>query len=203
MMRKQPANKPDGFWGEAKGPIKMIEVGSNRTSAVYVIEEPLGYRTVRYNTRKYKVFCPWVYFICLVRDHLEMEGGPGMYAYFSRKQITDLSKKCLLLAPFSNSHEEGGVCMPAIDTEDMKSPLEVAMAMVWSFWASEGKEFGYSTYKITPDILKKGARHTSPGGRIFSNWSKLDPEKVLNLDFQKPELESLEEAAENLDFGYM
>lgn len=205
MITRKREKVPDGFWGVEKGPIRMIDVtrdSGDGSTAVYVIEEPPGYRTVRYNTRKYRIFCPWVYFFALVSRHLEVHGDNCLYVFFSRKHLDSLSQRGLLIPPLSNQHNEGGICMPEIDTSGMKSPVEVAMSIVWNFWASEGKEYSSFSFGIAPALLRKNASQSAPG-RIFSNWSRLEPNAVMNLDFRKSEYDSIEKVVKEIDFSYM
>lgn len=199
MLSKKSAEVPVGYWGVSKGYIRMIHVAPHGY-AVYAIEESPGYRTIRYNRRKYRIFCPWVYFIVRVYRNLNVDGS-CLYAFFSKKRLEALDQQGLMIAPFSNGHVDGGICMPQIESE-AKSPLELALEIIWHFWASEGQEYGSFTFGGLPEELSHKVVVGKYGG-IFSRWSKLTPNQVVNLDFDKSDYASIESAVRGLKFNYM
>lgn len=83
-------------WGQAKGCIKHIE--PNDFSALYVIEEAPGYRTIRLHHKKYRIFCPWMYFLAHVEFlYDEFRCGGGYLRVFSSKsRLESMNEKAHL-----------------------------------------------------------------------------------------------------------
>lgn len=197
MLSKGAKSKarPAEFWGQSKGYIRQIEIKGH--SAVYVIEESPGYRTIRYNRRKYRVFCPWVYFFVRIQANLVVESG-GFYAFFSRKRLETLDQQGLSIAPFSNTTAEGSVCLPVFKPIS-KVPIELALESIWYFWVSNGSEFSEDLVCELPPGIKtnfSGERF----GSILSWWAKMSPKQVVNLEFCAATYGSISEACSSLRF---
>ena len=173
-------------WGEAKGPIRHMYIKDDQ-SCIYVIEEAPGYRVIRFNKRKYRIFCPWVYFFVKVILGNPLS-GPGFfshgthcfYVFFSSIQVKSLTEDLLSRAVFPNTSTDGSVCLPPRGQKGNRA-IEVALAMIYDFWGSNGNEFHFSR---GPGALFDGVPHGTPG-KIFGKWSRLEPWRVMRLDFGK------------------
>lgn len=182
-----PSPVPE-FWGKVKGMIRHIEIHRGGEYAVYAIEESPGFREIRFNRRKYRIFFPWIYFFVRVTKGCETKGGK-LYVLVSKKQLKDLDDPSLLLAPFPSSLKGGAICMPD-GRNKMTKPIHTALDVICEFWKSNSAELRSDGQCTIPTQLSKG-KTFSKLGSVYGNWSRLTAEQALNMDFEKPERNSI------------
>lgn len=202
---------PPGYWGKVKGSVLAIHPDHRKSApcAVYAIEEPPGYRVIRFNHRKYRVFCPWIYFMVRVWGPSATSQKPSavndgaLYSFFSTKQILSTAEPLLYRSFFSNSYPDCGICLPDIDYTS-EHPIEVALSLIWHFWASDGTEYRREVYnENVPGVLRRRCGKAVPYGRIFGKWSGMTPDAVMRLEYRKATPASIDEAVKGLDFDFI
>lgn len=164
-------------WGTEGGFIRKIYRAGSRCT--YVIEEPLGWKMVRHNKKRYTVFCPWIYFIPHLRWRHSVDDCM-LYVFFSKRRLEVIEQSMdLLLPPFPNTSPSGAVCLPS-QLPIGGSPIEAALYIIKMFWVSRGSEL---IRDVIPDELRKGMGEI-PNGRALLNWSRLSPKEVMKIKFR-------------------
>jgi hypothetical protein len=195
----------DPKWGEAKGLVRSIHETHvfDRSSAVYIIEEPPGKKTILFKRGRYEVFCPWIYFLVAVNDLGRLIGNHCMMTFFSRRRLEDGVESKLLLPPFSNMSHTSLVCLPPFVAKEAHSPIwKAPFQGIDSFWKSRGDRFEFATSWI-PEPLMKGFHPSKDNfGVIYRNWSRLDFRSAMRLYFPDIADESIGvfSSFENLSF---
>jgi hypothetical protein len=172
---------PPEFWGKVKGGIRHIQIMPDGSEATYVIEESPGWREIRYNKRRYRIFFPWVYFFVRVFRTCKTPATGKLYAVVSRQRAKNLDDQCLLYAPFPSVHQNGWVCMPNDECTSEK-PIDCALKVIYQFWYANSSELQIYGSDIVPGKLQEKT-NSSGKGKVFGNWSKLSPVESLNLDY--------------------
>lgn len=181
--KSAPITLAPEFWGKVKGMVRHIQVAGDGSEATYVFEESPGWREIRYNRRRYRIFFPWMYFFIRVFASCKTPVSGMLYAFISKKQAKDIEEICLRLAPFPSSHKNGWICMPSNENAS-ETPIECALKVIHQFWYANSSDLEVYGSDVVPDKLAHKVREDRRGA-IFTNWSKLTPAESMNLEYQE------------------
>lgn len=192
------------IWGVEKGAIRRIDIRSgdedSEDRAVYVIEEPPGYRDLKFSRKKHRIFFPWIYFFSEVGkgDH-DLFWIHAFYGCISKVRVNDLGSKVLRYAPFPNSSGCGELCLPD-QKIGFENPLECALHGVQLFWLSNGNEMRPSEVNVPHRLVNKKSKDWRR--RIFAEWAALSPKEVMGLDWGRMPrgMESINDALSEMNW---
>lgn len=170
-------------WGKPSGHIRHVQEGKcdGRDSAIYLIEEPPGFRPLRFKKRRYNIFFPWSYFfVQVLHEKFDFYWFGDVFAAIAKSRLKSLDTPDLRRAPFPNSTDGGILCLPN-QKEGSPTPVEAAILAVDLFWRSNGNEFSIPASMLPEPLSLKVAKI----GAIFSAWAKMSPKEVMSASWCK------------------